>query len=125
MIRRHTSTTRTDTLFPYTTLFRSRGGLGDAGDDRHPAGRRFYRRRHHAALLLGRERAVLAHGAEHHEAVDASTDQPLQVRRRRLQVDRRVGGELGRRRGTHALPFPCHSHPPPAPPPTPHPPTHT
>src|SRR3546814_4368204 len=31
MIRRPPRSTRTDTLFPYTTLFRSRGGI-DAGD---------------------------------------------------------------------------------------------
>src|SRR3546814_9118503 len=30
MIRRPPRSTRTDTLFPYTTLFRSRGGLGPA-----------------------------------------------------------------------------------------------
>src|SRR3546814_16410258 len=52
MIRRPPRSTRTDTLFPYTTLFRSRGavrralhagradqarlGAGRAGDDRRP-----------------------------------------------------------------------------------------
>src|SRR3546814_16662865 len=31
MIRRPPRSTRTDTLFPYTTLFRSRDGIGDDG----------------------------------------------------------------------------------------------
>src|SRR3546814_7976364 len=39
MIRRPPRSTRTDTLFPYTTLFRSTPGLG--------AGRRTGRTRHH------------------------------------------------------------------------------
>src|SRR3546814_1357021 len=33
MIRRPPRSTRTDTLFPYTTLFRSRGAAPDAGED--------------------------------------------------------------------------------------------
>src|SRR3546814_2630773 len=33
MIRRPPRSTRTDTLFPYTTLFRSFGEAGGAGDD--------------------------------------------------------------------------------------------
>src|SRR3546814_12653863 len=33
MIRRPPRSTRTDTLFPYTTLFRSRGGAGEAVAD--------------------------------------------------------------------------------------------
>src|SRR3546814_10290416 len=37
MIRRPTRSTRTDTLFPYTTLFRSRGGDRDAGAGARPA----------------------------------------------------------------------------------------
>src|SRR3546814_14074183 len=32
MIRRHPISTRTDTPFPYTTLFRSRGGTGGTGE---------------------------------------------------------------------------------------------
>src|SRR3546814_9302723 len=32
MIRRPPRSTRTDTLFPYTTLFRSKGGLAGGGD---------------------------------------------------------------------------------------------
>src|SRR3546814_6532442 len=37
MIRRPPRSTRTDTLFPYTTLFRSSVGLGDAGHRQRPA----------------------------------------------------------------------------------------
>src|SRR3546814_8347967 len=44
MIRRPPRSTRTDTLFPYTTLFRSRPP-GDAGDDRRGVDRRSVRRR--------------------------------------------------------------------------------
>src|SRR3546814_3217182 len=50
MIRRPTRSTRTDTLFPYTTLFRSGGFGGDerggTGRSRHP---RLHDRRHVAA----------------------------------------------------------------------------
>src|SRR3546814_3875674 len=35
MIRRPPRSTRTDTLFPYTTLFRSPAGPGDPGAERH------------------------------------------------------------------------------------------
>src|SRR3546814_10640653 len=37
MIRRPPRTTRTDTLFPYTTLFRSPGQVGAGGDPDHAA----------------------------------------------------------------------------------------
>src|SRR3546814_15092381 len=36
MIRRPPRSTRTDTLFPYTTLFRSRIGMGDRGAPSRP-----------------------------------------------------------------------------------------
>src|SRR3546814_14222006 len=39
MIRRPPRSTRTDTLFPYTTLFRSKGEHGGRGQDRHADGR--------------------------------------------------------------------------------------
>src|SRR3546814_1533383 len=38
MIRRPPRSTRTDTLFPYTTLFRSTRARGHSGDGRHRAG---------------------------------------------------------------------------------------
>src|SRR3546814_3555815 len=54
MIRRPPRSTRTDTLFPYTTLFRSQGAVGAAPRQRHVgalaaqrvAGQRTQRRRH-------------------------------------------------------------------------------
>src|SRR3546814_19524114 len=58
MIRRPPRSTRTDTLFPYTTLFRSPAGRGDR---RHPEGLRHPRgaRRREAGRPLG------DHGAGH------------------------------------------------------------
>src|SRR3546814_16695382 len=58
MIRRPPRSTRTDTLFPYTTLFRSPAGRGDR---RHPEGLRHPRgaRRREAGRSLG------DHGAGH------------------------------------------------------------
>src|SRR3546814_20816985 len=49
MIRRPPRSTRTDTLFPYTTLFRSRTAGG--GPDAAYSGRRLPRRRPGGALL--------------------------------------------------------------------------
>src|SRR3546814_10584846 len=40
MIRRPPRSTRTDTLFPYTTLFRSEGVLPQREDQGHPSGAR-------------------------------------------------------------------------------------
>src|SRR3546814_16814982 len=51
MIRRPPRSTRTDTLFPYTTLFRSRDGAAHArtaGGWRHVGGVR-----HHTACVVG------------------------------------------------------------------------
>src|SRR3546814_19777790 len=54
MIRRPPRSTRTDTLFPYTTLFRSRFGLRladlEAAAEREERARQ--RQRHHAAEVL-------------------------------------------------------------------------
>src|SRR3546814_16835173 len=44
MIRRPPRSTRTDTLFPYTTLFRSRPAAGDPLGSRHPPGAASQRR---------------------------------------------------------------------------------
>src|SRR3546814_9610217 len=41
MIRRPPRSTRTDTLFPYTTLIRSAADPGDAGNDVQPTHRQF------------------------------------------------------------------------------------
>src|SRR3546814_3994192 len=69
MIRRPPRSTRTDTLFPYTTLFRSsrhrgsqvgchcRGGLGGSGAGHHPAHPGRYRRQR-AEVAARRPRPV-------------------------------------------------------------------
>src|SRR3546814_11730920 len=54
MIRRPPRSTRTDTLFPYTTLFRSAGYRS-----RHAAARRWRRGRFHRPARSGDARAVL------------------------------------------------------------------
>src|SRR3546814_4157344 len=69
MIRRPPRSTRTDTLFPYTTLFRSRA----------------FQRRFHLVALLDRCNLILATCGEEHRHPDP-VDQP--VRRRRCE---RVG----------------------------------
>src|SRR3546814_5494157 len=48
MIRRPPRSTRTDTLFPYTTLFRSVGGIGTARDQRAGVAHALARRRRDA-----------------------------------------------------------------------------
>src|SRR3546814_9739049 len=55
MIRRPPRSTRTDTLFPYTTLFRSRRGAGAEGCGR--AQRRPDRERHRGARRHDRRRS--------------------------------------------------------------------
>src|SRR3546814_2670794 len=81
MIRRPPRSTRTDTLFPYTTLFRSQPALGDGDRARRGAA---------AAAQLGGDEdlaAVLHLGVEHADGVE-------------LQHDHRVGcveGLHGRR----------------------------
>src|SRR3546814_8416435 len=57
MIRRPPRSTRTDTLFPYTTLFRSLGGLGDPG----------------AAGEMGHPRAPVGGGRRHVASVASAT----------------------------------------------------
>src|SRR3546814_125775 len=67
MIRRPPRSTRTDTLFPYTTLFRSRFGLRladlEAAAEREKRARQ--RQRHHAAEVLEDARQL----ADHRRAV--------------------------------------------------------
>src|SRR3546814_4929998 len=54
MIRRPPRSTRTDTLFPYTTLFRSRClGGGRTGRCRHRSGDHHQSRRRHPVLFEG------------------------------------------------------------------------
>src|SRR3546814_2298242 len=56
MIRRPPRSTRTDTLFPYTTLFRSEV-VADAADRRNE--------QHGAGQLLGDDHRIVARGARH------------------------------------------------------------
>src|SRR3546814_3149582 len=70
MIRRPPRSTRTDTLFPYTTLFRSHGRLlrGDGALDLRAGGvqlRRPRRRQHDAAGEGGHGRAEGTRSEEH------------------------------------------------------------
>ena len=53
------------------------GGGGDAGDHRHPPGRRFQRDFHHPFLLFPRKVRELAGAAERRQAVDAGGDDVL------------------------------------------------
>src|SRR3546814_18659134 len=56
MIRRPPRSTRTDTLFPYTTLFRSRGAVHEHGVQREMAPSRF-----HAGMVVRHQGAGDAH----------------------------------------------------------------
>src|SRR3546814_10975854 len=64
MIRRPTRSTLTDTLFPYTTLFRSRFAhaerFADAEDHRQPGGQRRPRLRLDVGVALGEPLAAFA-----------------------------------------------------------------
>src|SRR3546814_11448635 len=97
MIRRPPRSTRTDTLFPYTTLFRSRGGL------RRPVGRRLvvlFELRHRPDLPLtirplgwaDRSRSVAPQ-----LLLDRQNDQPVSGRRIVLHAPDRSGPLLFRR----------------------------
>src|SRR3546814_7969380 len=86
MIRRPPRSTRTDTLFPYTTLFRSHGDRGDAGRRPHDGyphahpieGLRSVARRFRGRILLAAAAASSAlHRAEdrsllHHRSGDVA-----------------------------------------------------
>src|SRR3546814_18431387 len=61
MIRRPPRSTRTDTLFPYTTLFRSGQPFGAREAGTIGAQSLSSRRRHPAALCTGRARPTAAH----------------------------------------------------------------
>src|SRR3546814_16622928 len=67
MIRRPPRSTRTDTLFPYTTLFRS-GLAGTIGEDRH---------RLHPALLPGGVGDELFDRADRHRAMAGKLDHAI------------------------------------------------
>src|SRR3546814_14781153 len=113
MIRRPPRSTRTDTLFPYTTLFRStadhaQGALQDHA--RSHAARRQSRPRHDAANLHGPDQPRLCergrHGAEIQRFARAATARDRAVRpvafyrgqaqRPYSSEERREGKEWGR-----------------------------
>src|SRR3546814_2557970 len=85
MIRRPPRSTRTDTLFPYTTLFRSQivgGGDEDAGGQAHVDGehRAVFRRHQQPALtheLAQVGHAALAHARTHRSEEHTSELQSL------------------------------------------------
>src|SRR3546814_17890884 len=100
MIRRPPITTRTDTLFPYTTLFRAtaepdaRLPRADRGTH-HP---RIRRDRDHAADHQQPGEAVAGPGAERRRAVGPQTLAGSARRRRRLPYARpRLDGPAPRR----------------------------
>src|SRR3546814_10109217 len=62
MIRRPPRSTRTDTLFPYTTLFRSRGCVGEQRNER---GRQQATANTHGEALEGRTNANAMRSEEH------------------------------------------------------------
>src|SRR3546814_13420553 len=82
MIRRPPRSTRTDTLFPYTTLFRSHPAFG-RGDDRDPSGCAVDQ--HRKIIFLGDIRAVSDIEAVH-----------VLARRASLRGHQRVAEHFGR-----------------------------
>src|SRR3546814_13451221 len=106
MIRRPPRSTRTDTLFPYTTLFRSVGYLPDrlSAVARHADAQRADRRRNAArAAAMRIFRARGAEPAAHHGRARARPLQPAAVHPRRRADDVRPaqpavrpGVEIGR-----------------------------
>src|SRR3546814_20161119 len=79
MIRRPPRSTRTDTLFPYTTLFRSL--VGTARDAHPPAAALFLVEEHDAVLLALVDRAGRADGET--ARVEAVLADPRQVQDRK------------------------------------------
>src|SRR3546814_17887287 len=83
MIRRPPRSTRTDTLFPYTTLFRSLRGLYDAAVRFRPFRRASARRQYRRARdqdLERRGRAICAHVSRFGRADDRPTPTPAAER---------------------------------------------
>src|SRR3546814_5889141 len=100
MIRRPPGSTRTDTLFPYATLFRSRiAALGAGGDGREVVERRAAQQRIGAVVAGQRDAQVVVGG-------QGLFDQRGQLRIAEGLPERRVGirggggvsGSVGRRR---------------------------
>jgi hypothetical protein len=79
--------------------------LGDAGEDGHAALHRIDGELEDLALLVSLERAVLAHRAQHNEAVHAGAQEPLDMRRRGREIDGLVRLEVSGDRRVHTLPL--------------------
>src|SRR3546814_6338592 len=98
MIRRPPGSTRTDTLFPYTTLFRSRQGLHVEADTPWPSALGIDRDRRVHAADLGTERCnsfandIRRAGSEHemHGGLGDGIDAGMQMEE--MGVDRRGRG---------------------------------
>src|SRR3546814_20181996 len=74
VLRRPPRSTRTDTLFPYTTLFRSRQRVGDAGDVDREGRLQVGDRGVAQGRRLGQETSVGNHHVEAPEALDGLRD---------------------------------------------------
>ena len=85
-----------------------RGAFGHTGEDRHAAGHVLDGGFQDFELLLIFQRAVLADGAEHDDAVDARLEHGFQVFASGRQIETQIGQEVGRRRGVHAVPINRH-----------------
>src|SRR3546814_10143721 len=88
MIRRPPRSTRTDTLFPYTTLFRSDLARSQVADQLHRAGVAEAAVERAADLARHAQRPPIGVGDEHHFII-------LPVRRTEQPFARAVGGHLG------------------------------
>src|SRR3546814_13682950 len=90
MIRAPPSSTRTDTRFPYTTLFRSR-----AGDDQR---RGVAHRIDESALVVGAHRRarIVERQPRHILAAEHPRTEPLLRRRVERDRQRALGREIGR-----------------------------
>src|SRR3546814_14014499 len=106
MIRRPPRSTRTDTLFPNTTLFRSRFRPEEADDRVHEqrregagdaVGARLHRLLVDAVMRVGRQRAALPR-LEIHQVVAERTALQRQRRRARLAQQGKVDAEAARKR---------------------------
>src|SRR3546814_17872030 len=105
MIRRPPRSTRTDTLFPYTTLFRSIAGIAERGDFAQVA-----RLRHAAIGIFGIEQAdIIAVGIAAERIGVVEPDQRADRGQRQtvggpegasvVQASRLASGEIGRGSG--------------------------
>src|SRR3546814_11168629 len=118
MIRRPPGSTRTDTLFPYTTLFRSRQGLHVEADTPWPSALGIDRDRRVHAADLGTERCnsfvndIRRAGSEHEmhgglgDGIDAGMQmEAMGVEWRGRKEERRVGKESGRKWWSRLSPY--------------------